>query len=211
VTPDHGIWHAAQMMLEHRVSGLPVIDDEGRLAGMITEGDLLRRAELGSSAPAKAKSTSEDYIRTHSWRVGDVMTGTVVTIDENMPVDRIAAIMSANDIKRVPVMRGDRMIGIVSRADILRGLATVPRASAAGGDDAIRRAVGARLYGELDFDPARLGVTVGEGNVHLWGRVASEADRKAAQIATETVEGVRGITNSLRVDGNSEKDPAENM
>jgi CBS domain-containing protein len=198
VTPDHSVRHAAQIMLDHHISGLPVIDDGGRLVGMLTEGDLMRRAELGSPAWTRGAQGSEDYIHTHSWRVGDVMTNSAITADEDMSIGRLAAVMNANDIKRVPIMRDDKVIGVVSRADILRGIATAEQETSAPGDEAIRRAVAACLC-ELQFDPAQVGITVSDGNVHLWGRVGSEADRKAAHLAAETVSGVGGVVNDLHV------------
>lgn len=200
ISPDNAVRHAAQLMLDHHVSGLPVLDDNGKLAGMLTEGDLLRRAELGlPTSFALASQGSGDFIKSHSWRVGDIMTSPVITVDENMSIGQLAATMCNRDIKRAPVMRGDRLVGIVSRADILRGLATAPRESVATGDDAIRRAVSTRLQTELNFNPGLASVTVSDGNVHLWGRVPSENDRRAAQIVAETVEGVRGVTNSLHI------------
>lgn len=199
VTPDHSVRHAVQIMLDHHISGLPVIDNGGRLVGMLTEGDLLRRAELGSPAWTEGPKMSEDYIKTHSWCVSDVMTNHAVTVDENMSIGQVAAIMSANDVNRLPVVRNGKVIGIVSRADLLRGIATAEREDGASGDDAIRRAVASRLRDELKFDPTLVGVTVSDGNVHLWGRVGSETDRRAAHLAAETVGGVGGVVNSLRV------------
>jgi CBS domain-containing protein len=198
VTPDHSVRHAAQIMLDHRISGLPVIDGGGKIVGMLTEGDLLRRTELGLSASARGLQDSANYIRTHSWRIGDVMTAGAITADENTPIGRLAAIMSASQIKRMPIVRDEKMIGIVSRADILRGIATAEQDTTASGDEAIRRAVLTCLH-ELQFDPAQVRVTVNNGSVHLWGRVDSESDRKAAHLAAETVGGVGGVVNDLRL------------
>lgn len=200
VTPDHSVRHAAQIMLDHHISGLPVIDDSGKLVGMLTEGDLLRRTELGPAAAwSQGRQSAEDYIRTHGWSVGDVMTTHALTITETTPMAQIAAMMSTNDIKRVPVIDGDKVVGIVSRADILRGIATAERDDSAPGDEAIRLAISTRLRHELDLDPAEVGVTVSNGNAHLWGRVGSAAARKAAYLAAETVNGVRGVVNDLQV------------
>lgn len=199
VTPDHSVRHAAQIMLDHHISGLPVIDDANNLVGMLTEGDLLRRAEFGAPAWAQGPQMSADYIKIHSWCVGDVMTDHAITADETMPVGQIASIMRANDVKRLPVVRDGNVVGIVSRADILRAIAMAEREDGASGDDAIRRAVASRLRDELKFDPGLVWATVDGGNVHLWGRVSSEIDRKAAQLAVEAVSGVGGVVNGLRV------------
>jgi CBS domain-containing protein len=199
VTPDHSVRHAAEIMLDHHISGLPVIDGADRLVGMLTEGDLLRRAELGSPASVQGPQLSADYIKIHSWCVGDVMTEHAVTVEEAMPVGQIAAIMRSSDVKRLPVLRDGKMVGIVSRADILRAILAAGREEGAPGDEAIRRAIASRLRDDLKFDPGLVWVTVANGNVHLWGRVASEADRRAAHLAAESVSGVGGVVNGLRV------------
>jgi CBS domain-containing protein len=191
-------------MLDRHVSGLTVIDDDGKLAGLLTEGDLLKRSELGTAAASAhsdlvGDAAAREYIRSHSWRVGDVMTKYVVTVEETTPVDRLAVVMRANNIKRLPVMRGDSVIGIVSRADVLRALISAPRDNSARGDDALQRAVVTRLHMDLKLGPATVSVTVNDGNVHLSGHVASEIERKAALVATETVDGVRGVVNDLRL------------
>lgn len=205
VTPDHSVRHAAEIMLENHVSGLPVIDGAGKLVGMLTEGDLLRRSELGTAAEwGRSPDMGEDYIKTHSWCVGDVMTNHAVTIDEAAPIGRLAALMSANDIKRLPVLRDGAVVGIVSRADILRGIAAAERAEGAQGDEAIRRAVLSRLKDDLKLDPALAGASVVDGNIHLWGQVQTETERKAAQLAAETVAGARGVVNGLRLAGDAE-------
>jgi CBS domain-containing protein len=203
VTPDNGVLHAARLMLDSHVSGLPVIDGDGNLNGILTEGDLLRRAELGTAAThAQNKLVGDiaarEYIKSHSWRVGDVMTKQVVTAEENAPVDHLAAIMSANGFKRLPIMSAGRLVGIVSRSDLLRALFSVPRDNSARGDAAIQRAVATRLYNDLNLDPALVSVTAHDGNVRISGRVATETERQAAVVATETVEGVRGVHNDLQ-------------
>ncbi|MFQ6185842.1 CBS domain-containing protein [Sinorhizobium meliloti] len=125
ISPDHSVSHAARTMLEAGISGLPVCDDRGRLVGMLSEGDLLRRAELGLAAwhgTARAGAQPEAFIKGHSWRVGDVMTQPVVTVVEDVPLGRVAELMAAKRIKRIPVMRGDEMVGIITRSDIFARL-----------------------------------------------------------------------------------------
>lgn len=204
ISPDHSVSHAARMMRENGISGLPVCDDSRRIVGMLTEGDLLRRAELGQAAwPGVGKASSgqapEDFTKSHSWRVGDVMTRRVITVDEDMPMDRVAAVMCANEIKRVPVTRGDEMVGIVSRRDILRAIAAAVPDVTAVGDQAIRRAIQARLCSDLGLDRGTTDVTVEDGNVSLWGQVDSEAKREAARVAAEAIRGVGRVSNKIRV------------
>jgi CBS domain-containing protein len=200
VTPDHSIRHAARMMLDHNVSGLLVIDGSDRLVGVLSEGDLLRRFELGPAAiRSEGRQSAEDYLKTHGWRVGDTMTSPVVTISETTPIDRIAALLSAKRIKRVPVVSDGKVAGIVSRADIMRGIVASPPDDSAGSDEAIRLAIATRLQHELHLDPARIDVTVSNGDARLTGQVRSIAEQKAAYLVAETVGGVRGIVNNLKV------------
>lgn len=206
VSPQHSVRHAAQIMLDHGISGLPVIDDEGGLVGIITEGDLLRRVELGSAglvgalrSPDQVRQHARDYIRSHSWKVGDLMTENVIVIDEETPVGRIAALMEERHVKRLPVMRNDTLRGIVSRADLLRAIAAAKLEAPVRGDEAIRRSVLARLGEVNELNGVGLGVIVSGGIVHLWGDVGSAAARQAAIVVAESVRGVSGVVDHLGV------------
>lgn len=198
-----GVRHAARTMLNQGVSGLPVLDDEGGLAGIVTEGDLMRRAELGISREDRKLMSAEQraraYVKSHSWSVADVMTLDPVTVEEDTPVDRAAALMVKHGIKRLPVIREGRLVGIVSRADLLRAIATARPDATAAGDDAIRRSVLTRLCEDVGLDKDRIAVTVAGGVVHLWGSVDAEPEREAARVAAETVRGVAGVDLHMRV------------
>lgn len=118
------------------------------------------------------------FIKENSWRVGDVMAPGVVTVDEDTPVDRIAAAMKAHDIKRVPVVRARQIVGIVSRGDILRVIAAAVPDITAAGDEATRRAVLARLCSDVGPDKTAIDVTIEDGTVSLWGEDASEVSAR---------------------------------
>jgi len=198
-----GVRRAARIMLDRGVSGLPVLDDEGRLAGIVTEGDLMRRAELGMSRADREDISAEQraraYVKSHSWSVADVMTTEPVTVEEDTPVGRAAALMVERGIKRLPVMREGQLVGIVSRADLLRAIATANPDATAAGDDAIRRSVLTRLCEDVGLDEDMIAVTAAGGIVHLWGSVETEAEREAARVAAETVRGVAGVDVHMRV------------
>ncbi|WP_234841240.1 CBS domain-containing protein [Sinorhizobium meliloti] len=166
---------------------------------------MLRRAELGLVAwhgTARAAAKPEAFIKGHSWRVGDVMTQPVVTVDEDVPLGRVAELMAAKRIKRIPVMRGDEMVGIITRSDILRTIAASEPDVVAVGDEAVRRAVLARLCSDLGLDRGSIDVTIENGNVNLWGEVNSETLREAARVAAETISGTGGVRNRLRIVAN---------
>lgn len=207
IAPDTSVRRAAEIMLARRVSGLPVIDDEGRLAGIVTEGDLMRRAELrnapwpGGESGERAGAGHEAYIRSHSWRARDVMTAAVASVPEEAPLSHIAALFDRLDIKRVPVVRDARVVGIVSRSDLLRAIVSAPLDRTAAGDAAIRLAILARLREDIGLAGPVPGVDVAGGLVHLRGSVRSQAERDAVRVVVEGVRGVVGIEDHLDVVG----------
>lgn len=209
ICPDSSVRHAVEIMLSRRVSGLPVIDNEGRLAGIVTEGDLMRRAELCDALLPRSESNEfpEDrnaaYVKSHSWRVGDVMTSTVVSVPENASLSHIATLFDQLDIKRVPVVHGARVIGIVSRSDLLGAIVSAPPDCTAAGDTAIHLGILARLREDLHLADPLPEVNVTGGIVHLRGAVRSQAERDAVRVVVEGVRGVAGIEDHLDVVGAS--------
>lgn len=168
----------------------------GRLVAACGAGIVSRRDIAGVRAKPEA------FIKGHSWRVGDVMTQPVVTVDEDMPVGRVAELMAAKGIKRIPVMRAEEMVGIISRSDILRAVTASLPDVIANGDEAVRRAVLARLCSDLGLEKGAIDVTIENGTVSLSGQVESEALREAARVAAETISGAGGVRNRLRIVAN---------
>lgn len=209
VTPQTSIADAARRMLEHRVSGLPVIDQHSALVGIVTERDLLRRPEIGT-APRHAKwvelwqttdELAEEYVHSRGRRVGDVMTSQVVSIQADTPLDEIAALMIRDGVKRLPVVRDGKVIGIVSRADFLRGLVgridRLPEPKV--GDLSIRRHILREIGGKRWAPRPIINATVHDGVVELIGSVASEHVRDAVRVAAESAPGVKQVVDHLRV------------
>jgi len=128
-----------------------------------------------------------------------VMTTKLVTVEEDTPLSRIAALLEEKRIKRVPVTKGGKLIGIVSRADLLRGIATAKVDQPAAGDEALRAAIVKMLRDEAGVRDWLTTVTVSEGVAHLWGGVRSESERKAAVVAAESVSGVTAVEDHLTV------------
>lgn len=200
VSPDNNVRHAAEIMLANHVSGLPVIDGRGMLVGVISEGDLIRRTELGSEAIASLVNgslTAEEralaFIRRSSWKVGDAMSRNPITIDEDTSLAHVSRLMQEHGIKRVPVARNGELVGIVSRADLLKAIVLSDIDDMAAGDEALRRSIVVRLGEDTGLDGFDLKVTVSEGIVHLWGDVTTEECRRAACVVAENVRGVRGV------------------
>jgi CBS domain-containing protein len=207
VAPEASILESARLMLQHRVSGLPVIDAAGSLVGVVTEGDFLRRVEVGTElkrprwlefivAPGRLAS---EYVHSHGRKVVDVMTDEPVTVDEDTPIEEVVRLMEERRIKRLPVVRGTKVVGIVSRADLLHALASVaPGAPLAAMDDhAIRDRVLAELAKQAWAKGNFIDVTVRNGAVELRGVVTSDHQREAATVVAENIAGVKKVANHL--------------
>jgi len=200
VTGDVSVRAIATMLLEHGVSAVPVVDADGKIIGMVSEGDLMRRAETRTERRrpwwlrifADPEIAAGEYAKAHGRTARDVMTREVIQVGEETPVDEIADLLERHRIKRVPVTREGRVVGIVSRANLLHGLASAPTAPRESAPDDL--AIRLQLAGELEARGFGAGVVpnvvVHDGVVHLWGSVASEAERKAVRIAAEEIPGV---------------------
>lgn len=207
VRTDARIEEAIATMLAHRISGLPVLNAKGRLAGILTEGDLLRRSEIatGPHRPAWLEflrgpgRAAADYVRVNSRRVEDVMTREVATVAEHAPLAEVVALMTGRHVKRVPVLRGDELVGIVSRADLVRALGQVLAESAGGGatDEGIEGRLRADLKKQPWFVGREISFTVEEGRVTLEGTISDERLRTALRVAAENVPGVAAVEDNL--------------
>jgi CBS domain-containing protein len=203
VLPSDEIANAIRLMLDNRISGLPVIDGKGRLVGMVTEGDLLRRAETGTTrhrarwlefllSPGKL---AEEYTHAHGQHVDEVMTCDVVTTTETARLDTVVDLMERNRIKRLPVVRDGKVIGIVSRANLLHalvGLSETPSPSNSS-DPVIRRRILDKIKQEPWGPRYSINVVVRDGRVDLWGALFEERERQALRVVAESVPGVREV------------------
>jgi CBS domain-containing protein len=201
IAPESSVLQAARLMLLHRISGLPVVDERGQLIGLVTEGDFLRRAEIGTerSRPSWLQFlTSEgrladEYVHAHGRRVEEVMSRNPHTVSEEASLEEVVRIMERRNVKRVPVLCDGKLVGIIARADLLHALTCLAEKSqpVAGGDSAIRE----QILVELAKLPWRLPVTilVRDGVVSLSGAILNEGERDALRVAVENVPGVKSI------------------
>ncbi|BCM20851.1 CBS domain-containing protein [Mesorhizobium sp. J8] len=199
---------AADLMLTRNIRCLPVLGEDGSLAGVVSEGDFLRRGELGTRrarprwlefllGPGKL---AEEYVRSSSRRVGEVMTTGVVSAAPGASLAEIVDLMATHDIKNVPILDAGKIVGIVSRSDLMRILLrTLPKSGSATVDDeVIRRNILAELRGQSwSVGGDLIGVTVKKGEVELNGAIFDERQRKAAVVAAENVAGVKKVTDHL--------------
>jgi len=206
VNRESTILDAARTLLRHHVSGLPVVDANGKLVGILTEGDLLRRAETGTQrqrsrwldlllGPGRAAA---DYTATHARKVGEVMTDEVISIAPDTSLDEVVGLMERHNIKRLPVVANGEMVGIVSRADFLGALIGKADEEMAPLSD---EEIGARVKAELDrhsWAPrAAMKFVVNNGVVELSGSITDERERAALRVMCENIAGVKGVVDRL--------------
>ena len=208
VKADTPVLDAANLMLQHHISGLPVVDETGRLIGMVSEGDFVRRSEIGTQRPrirwleflmGVVGKAAQDYVREHGRKVSDIMTQDDLCIaTEDMPLSELVGLMERRNVKRMPVVRGHTLIGIVTRTDLLRAVASLARdvPDPTADDDHIRDRVIATIENN-DWRPLQFGATVRDGIVHLSGIIADERYRRAAIVAAENVSGVKLVHDHL--------------
>jgi CBS domain-containing protein len=206
ISPGATMRQAIEMMLEKRVSGLPVVNEIGQLVGMISEGDLLHRSELGTEkqhskwldfllGPGRSAS---DYVHSHSRRVADVMTTDVVTVRETTLLEDVVRLMEKRRIKRVPVVRDGGVSGIVTRSDLLRALIKTSAAQvAAKSDEDIKQKIYDTIEQEGWAPAASIHVKVADGHVTLSGTIFDERERDAIRVCAENQPGVSGVTDDL--------------
>lgn len=205
IGPAASVSEAAQLMLGSHFSGLPVVTNDKRLVGMVTEGDFLRRSELGTvhKRPrwlefiVSAGKQADEYVQTHGRRVEEVMTRDPATIEPGATLDELVELMSARRIKRVPVVTGGRLVGIVARSDLMRVMLRILPASASktGDDEPIRQAIIDELAKQPWANAIR--VKVDQGVVELSGAIFDERARGAARVAAENVAGVTQVIDEL--------------
>lgn len=201
---DNGsVEDAVHLMLDNHISALPVLDDDEEVVGLISEGDFLRRMRDSSSQRRSwwleefsSEGDTRDYIKARSHRIADVMTRDLVTVGEDTPVSEIARTLETRRIKRVPVLRDGKIVGIVSRADLIRALAQSTEGKLPSPtlvDETLRKAVEAAIAEVPSASVNLINLFVENGNVSVWGIVDSDFVENAVRIAVENVDGVRSV------------------
>ena len=205
VAANDPILKAARVMLQNRISGLPVVDSAGKLVGVVTEGDFLRRGEIGTQrrrpkwlefivGPGRM---ADEYVHASGRKVDEIMTPNPYCVTESDALETVVELMERRHVKRLPVMRGGEMVGIVSRANLMHALASLARdtPAPAGDDSAIRDQILTAL-GQQHWAP-RINVVVKNGVAELWGVITDERERQALIVATENVAGVKEVHDHL--------------
>jgi len=207
IDPDATVLQAARLMLQHHISGLPVIDKNGNLVGVLSEGDFLRRRETKTErrrsrwleflmGPGRIAA---EYSHSHGSKVSEVMTAEVQTVDEVTPIEDIVDLMERRRIKRVPVLCGGQVVGIVTRSNLMHAMVSLARAAqpAATDDAAIRESLLAEMQKEQWAPAATTNIVVHNGVVELWGVIVDERQREALKVAAENTPGVKAVKDHL--------------
>lgn len=210
VRPDTSVREIAQILLENRISAVPVVDENDALVGIVSEGDLIHRVETGTERHRSwwlefltgKDVMARDFVKSHARKAADVMTHRVVTVQPDTPLAEIASLLEKYRIKRVPVVKDGRLVGIVSRANLVQALVSLGNVTAAAPtiEDATLHD---NLLAQLREQPwwsDHVNIIVRNGTVELWGVVESEAERDAIRIAVEVTPGVHKISNNLGIE-----------
>jgi CBS domain-containing protein len=211
VYPDAGVEQVARLLVEHNISGVVVVDEDKRIMGVISEGDIMRRCETQTERKrsgwraliAESDALARDYRRAHAVKAHSIMSRHVICIDEETSLGKIADIFESKRIKRVPVTRQGRLVGIVSRRDLVRAFAE--RAAVAGGpqtaatDDSGREELERRIHDEPWANTLYLQTLVNDGVINFYGFARSEEHSRALVALAEAIPGVRQVHSDMKV------------
>jgi len=207
VHPDTDVAEAIKLLAEHDISALPVLDKDGNLIGVLSEADLIHRAEIGTEkhrpwwleAVTGGSTLAEEFAKSHGKKVGEVMTDGVISVTEEAPLSDIATVFERKRIKRVPVVKDGKLVGMVSRSNLVQALASA--VGRVDQHDETDRQIRLELMSRLKEQPwtgfGERNVTVGNRVVHLWGLVGSDAERKALRALAEGVPGVTRVADEM--------------
>jgi CBS domain-containing protein len=209
VMPDTRVSEIAKLLIDRHISAVPVVDNAGRLQGIVSEGDLMRRVESGTTKRrpwwlellSDPDTLATEFVKSHGIKAVDVMTTDVITVEEDADLAVIAGTLEKHRIKRVPVVRRGKVVGIVSRANLLQGLAAAGGMSskADASDQAVRDELWTRVKAQPWSSSLLLNIVVRQATAHLWGLVRSEEERKALCVTAETTPGIKAVEDHLTV------------
>ena len=209
IEPDATIVQAIKLMVKHHFSGLPVVDRSGKLVGIITEGDFLHRREIGTELKHNAwfvamfgpEQSARDYVHAHGLKVSDLMTPQPIAVDENTSLDQVVHLMERHRIKRLPVLRRGKMVGLITRANLLRALASVHRSASKTSvrDREIQKRIVADIEKQEWTGGSDIMVLVRNGIVDLCGTLDDPSQRDALKALVREKSGVRRLYDHLRL------------
>jgi CBS domain-containing protein len=207
VGPDATVGEIAALLVQHRISAVPVVSQDNRVVGIVTQTDLGHRSETGTEKKRKwwldvfadADAKAREYIKSHGLKAQDVMTRHIVSVSRTSSLAEVAEVLDTHRIRQVPVMEDGKLVGMVSRTDLVRKLAEVRIAapSARPENGALQKAIWDQIKAQTWLTSAYLNLAVKDGVVELWGAVDSEEQRRALRVLVENVSGVQRVENNV--------------
>jgi CBS domain-containing protein len=207
IRPEDDVCDAVKLLVDHDISALPVIDEAHHVVGILSEADLLHRDEFGTKkmrpwwleAITPISVLAMDYAKSHGRKVADLMSEKVISASESTPISELATLFERHRIKRLPIVRDGKLVGVVSRSKLIQALASEP--AAAQHDERVDRSIKLdildRLRGQSWTGFGERNIVVANGVVHIWGLVASPQERKALHVLVESVPGVQSIVDEM--------------
>lgn len=209
VRPQTSVRDIAALMVEKHISGVPVLTDDGKIIGIISESDLLHRAEVGTERRRKwwfrafgdSNQLAQDFAKAHGLKAHDVMSRYVVSVREDAELSDVADILDNRRIKRAPVVEGDRLVGIITRGDLVRALSRVQITKAAKMIDnaTLHKTLHDRIRSQPWINQSYISVTVNDGVVELWGVVDTADQHSALRALVEETDGVTRVDDKISV------------
>jgi CBS domain-containing protein len=210
VGPDTTVHEIANILLSNRISAVPVVDDLGALIGIVSEGDLIHRVEAGSERHhswwlrlmGDRGALAHDFLKSHAVKAADVMTKGVITASPDLPLGELASLLEKCRIKRVPIVENGKLVGIVSRANLLQALAALRRdipVEPRPEDSVLRERVLSEIRSKLWASASQINVIVHNGVVELWGGVDAKDEKDALRVAAELTPGVRTVADYIGI------------
>ncbi len=209
VGPDTPVREVAARMTEQRISGVPVVAADGAILGMVTQGDLLHRKELGTEAKHRwwlrvfsdPDRLAAEFTKSHGLKAADVMARQVVSVTEEAELSDVAAILDRNRINRVPVLRNGALVGLIARSDLVKALSHVPSAKVSAEVDnaTLQRVIADKMKAQSWLSAGYLTTIVTDGTVALWGHIESPVQHRALLVLIEETTGVKAVDDHLVV------------
>jgi CBS domain-containing protein len=210
VGPDTSVQEIASILLSNRISAVPVVDHRGELVGIVSEGDLIHRVEAGTerhhswwlALVGDKGALARDFLKSHGARASDVMTKRVITAAPDLPLGELASLLEKHRIKRVPIVEHGKLVGIVSRANLLQALVALRRdlpVQSRVEDSVLRKRIMSEISSKLPVSVSQVNVIVRDGVIELWGTVDSQDEKDALRVAAELVPGVRSVADHIAI------------
>lgn len=207
VSPDTAAREIAKRLLDRNISALPVVDGDGNLVGIVSEGDLMRRSENDTERKKSwwldfyttPENRQRDFIKSHGQHAADIMTRKIVSVTEDAPLAEISSTLEKHHIKRAPVLRDGKLVGIVSRADLLRGLATSNPDFVPNADDRELKTAIEEAGKQAGVDMFFITVAVKDGQAQIWGMTETQLGKNSMRVAAESVPGVKAVENNVSI------------